>query len=87
MIVRSPVVEAVVVLEPPATIAAAADVLVAVESGPLEARGGMCEGESNPTFSCFFKSLASLAICRRVAKVMLDLLFCMNAYGDDFLLT
>ena len=26
------------------------------------ARGGMWEGESNPTFSCFFRSLANLAI-------------------------
>ena len=29
------------------------------------ARGGTCAGESKPTFSCFFKSLANLAICRK----------------------
>ena len=61
----------VVVLDSAAAVSGA--VVVEAAAPLLElARDGMWEGESNPTFSCFFRSLANLAIWRerRVVKVM-----------------
>ena len=50
--------------------AAAAVVALAIEEDsplPVADVWGTWVGESNPMFSCFFKSLASLAICSRCA--------------------